>query len=484
MRRLERLVPLSVLTLVVCLTTLARGETPPLAPAETALDRYVHKEDPTYRYEVVNTIKGDGYTTYIVDMVSQTWRTTEDVDRTEWQHWLNIVKPDDVQFDKAMLFIGGGSNGGSAPERADGLATALAVNTKSVVAELKMVPNQPLEFRQDGKRRVEDDLIAYTWIQYMDTGDETWVARLPMVKSAVRAMDTVQSVLATEEAGGLDVDGFVVAGGSKRGWTTWLTGAVDDRVVAIIPIVIDVLNVRESMLHHYAAYGFWAPAIWDYVRNGVTDRQNDPKYDDLLAIVDPLRYRNRLTMPKYVVNAANDQFFLPDSSQFYFDDLEGEKYLRYVPNAGHSLDGSDARQNVQAYYHAILSDRPRPEYSWTLEDDGSIAVTTRETPQQVLLWQATNKRARDFRLEVVGKSAYESSEIQPGEGGKYIGLVDEPKQGFTAYFVELTFDSGTDVPFKFTTPVRVTPDVLPHKDKPLSSSRLNLRSRRRGNTDE
>ena len=124
-----------------------------------------------------------------------------------------------------------------------------------------MVPNQPLVFHGDGKPRVEDDLVAYTWVQYFKTGDPTWPARNPMVKSAVRAMDTITAVMATKAGGEVPVNKFVVAGGSKRGWTTWLTGAVDQRVVAIVPIVIDVLNVEKSMRHHYAAYGFWAPSV-------------------------------------------------------------------------------------------------------------------------------------------------------------------------------------------------------------------------------
>ena len=51
-----------------------------------------------------------------------------------------------------------------------------------------------------------------------------------MATSAVRAMDAVQAFLGAREENPVTVESFVVAGGSKRGWTTWLTGAVDRRV--------------------------------------------------------------------------------------------------------------------------------------------------------------------------------------------------------------------------------------------------------------
>ncbi len=121
-------------------------------------------------------------------------------------------------------------------------------------------------------------------------------------------------------------------GDPSEGWTTWLTGALDKRVVAIAPIVIDVLNVRKSMEHHFAAYGFWAPSVGDYVAHSLMQRMEHPRIQELYQLVDPYYYRHRLTMPKFVLNAAGDQFFLPDSSQFYWNDLRGEKYLRYVPN--------------------------------------------------------------------------------------------------------------------------------------------------------
>ncbi len=38
------------------------------------------------------------------------------------------------------------------------------------------------------------------------------------------------------------IEKFMVAGASKRGWTTWTTAAVDKRVIAAIPIVMDMAN--------------------------------------------------------------------------------------------------------------------------------------------------------------------------------------------------------------------------------------------------
>jgi hypothetical protein len=40
--------------------------------------------------------------------------------------------------------------------------------------------------------------------------------------------------------------------------------------------------------------------------------------------------------------------------------------------------------------------------------------------------------------------------------------VKKPAKGWTAFFVELVFDSGTKVPYKFTTQVSIVPDKLPH----------------------
>ena len=432
------------------------------AGQRTALDNYVAAADPSYGYQVVNTFKGENYTTVVLQMTSQSWLTTNEVNRPLWKHWLVIVKPDTVTSSKSLLLISGGSNEKAAPTAAESRTLQIALATKSVVAELRMVPNQPLIFAGETAGRSEDALIAYTWDKFLRTGDERWPARLPMTKSAVRAMDTVIAFCASADGGQVKIDGFVVAGGSKRGWTTWTTAAVDKRVVAIVPLVIDTLNVDPCFRHHFAAYGFYAPAVHDYEAMKIMDWTGTPEYRALMKIEEPYEYRERLTMPKFIINSCGDQFFLPDSSRFYFNDLPGTKYLRYVPNTDHSLKNSDAAETLLACYHAILNQTPLPRFSWTLEKDGSIRVQAVDSPKEVKLWQATNPNARDFRLETLGPR-WQSSSLTNESRNVYVGRVEKPAKGWTAFLVELTFPNGGPVPFKFTTQVRVVPETLPFR---------------------
>ena len=46
----------------------------------------------------------------------------------------------------------------------------------------------------------------------------------------------------------MDVDQFMVCGASKRGWTTWLTGAVDSRVIGIAVLSIHYLTRLQTVI--------------------------------------------------------------------------------------------------------------------------------------------------------------------------------------------------------------------------------------------
>jgi PhoPQ-activated pathogenicity-related protein len=439
----------------------------------TPLDRYVAAADPAYSWEPVHDLKGEGYVAHVLRMTSQTWLTSAEVDHTVWRHWLTIIEPETITSDIALLYIHGGVNDDGPPEEPAPPLARIARATGTVVAELRTVPNQPLQFAGDasGPRR-EDRLIAYAWDRFLRGGDPVWLPRLPMTKSAVRAMDTITAFF---ESRGKDAPGagrrqdgpsrvgrFVVAGSSKRGWTAWTTAAVDGRVVAVVPLVIDLLNLEASFRHHFSAYGFWAPAIRSYVEMGIPDRFGSPEMRRLREIVDPYEHRARLTMPKLIINATGDQFFVPDSAQFYYDDLPGEKHLRYVPNADHSLRKTDAYETVLAFYRAIVTGAPRPGFAWTFEPDGSIRVRPegRARPAEARLWQATNPTARDFRLATIGE-AWHGAVLAAEPDGGYVGRVARPASGWTAFFVELTYPDAGGASLKLTTEVRIVPDTLP-----------------------
>ncbi|MBL8247609.1 MAG: hypothetical protein JNK95_04480, partial [Candidatus Competibacter sp.] len=429
---------------------------------ETALDRYVAKPDSNYAFTHYHTQRGVGYTAYFLEMTSQQWRSASEVDRTLWKHEVALVIP---QFgldssDTAILLIDGGSNGGALMTDVEPAVGAAAAATGAVIAVVRQVPNQPLYFSDDaGRGRKEDEILAYSLDKALDTGDMEWAVHLAMTKAAVRAMDTLQTFAASK---GKQIKDFLVLGGSKRGWTTWLAAAVDRRVKAIAPASIDMLNLGRQFIHHWEAYGFFAPALNDYVAFDLPCRMQTPQGKALLQVVDPYSYRDRYTLPKLILNATGDQFFATDSSRFYYADLPGPKGLRYTPNTDHK-QGEETIINALAWMDDILGNKTSPQIAWTLEENGALRVSPTTQPKQVRLWQATNLGARDFRLEAIGP-VWTSQVLQPNADGRYVGTVQQPATGWTAFLVEVTFaTAGTLKPDEvYTTGVQITPDTLPY----------------------
>lgn len=432
----------------------------PLIGQETALDRYVRAEDASYQWKLVSSSPGPGFTTDVLELTSQRWLTEAEVDKPLWKHWVVITRPEEVKHRSAILFIDGGDNIDPAPGP-NPLLRSLALETKAVLVEVKGVPSQPLRFVGDTlAEREEDAIIAYSWKKYLETGDERWPARLPMTKAVVRAMDAVQAHCATAQGGGLSIPNFIAAGGSKRGWTAWSVAEVDARVVAVVPIVFDALNIAKSFPHHKNSYGSWSGALTDYDAAGIESWFGTESFGKLLEIEDPYLYRERLALPKFIVNASGDEFFLPDSTRFYWNDLPGEKYLRYVPNSRHSIS-QEAALDVFAWVDAFLNGRPRPRFYWRLDrESGETVLHALDKPAEVRLWRAVNEKSRDFRVDTIGPDAWTSEKIE-GVNGIYRAKPAPPASGYAAYFLELTFESGGAFPFRFTTEVAVTPDTLP-----------------------
>lgn len=425
---------------------------PSSVPENQILKKFVQTCDPYYDYEVLRTatFPSFGISSYVFEMTSGMWRGSQELYNAQpWKHYLTIIEPSIVLHNKALLLVTGGTTG-SEPDITDQAEMVLPFvsATGTVAVILKAVPNQPLQFIDETKKRVEDGIIAYSYDKYMDgykarEADITWPALLPMVRSAVRAMDTVQKFVKEEKPGRrYEINQFVVTGASKRGWTTWLTSAIDPRVCSAMPIVIDVLNMPYQIEHHYYSYGGkFSPALIDYVSFGIFDRLGTPEGNSLWKIVDPINYIDSLTMPKFILNSTGDQFFLPDSAKFYFNMLKpntalpngivypDNAYLYYAPNTDHGLVSSNALdldensyRALLAFYLSVINNRERPKFVWWVEEDTAetdiskrafrIRLDCITKPKEVLLWQATNKKTRDFRLSTIGLG-WSSSKLKP-----------------------------------------------------------------------
>ncbi len=415
--------------------------------ARADLASYVQKPDESYSWRRVDEPPAEGEDVSAeIYMVSQTWRGIV------WKHQMMVVRPPGTE--KAthglLLITGGGWRDGleSKPMDKDArerkIILGIAAMARMPVAFVKHVPFQPMF---DGKH--EDQIISFTFDQFLKTGDEEWPLLLPMTKAAVRALDTFQAF--ARKTWKLELSEFVVTGGSKRGWTTYLTGAVDPRVKGIAPMVIDVLNMPAQMKHQKETYGGYSEEIEDYTRYDLQERWDSERGRRLLALVDPFSYRKKLTMPKLLVLGTNDRYWTLDALNLYWDDLEGEKYVLYVPNRGHDVNDMFRVIGTASAFASRVAGRlkfPRP--TWDLkETDAGLRLVVRSDvkPSQVVAWTTTSP-TKDFR-----NARWTEQTIEP-TGDEYVHEMKRPAGGFGAAFGECkyTIDGHT---FFLSTNVRI-----------------------------
>ena len=468
-----------LLYLLVITVTGAVGST-----TESLLTEYVKLEDENYSWKIQKIETHGDLTFAVIDLKSLEWLSAEQVNRPQWQHWLELYIPKQAKSEIALLYVGGGRNGRPAPEFENSLEATIAQQTQSVVGLLGQVPNQKLIFNEDAIERREDRLLAHAWTQFNAHNDPHWIPLLPMVKSVVRALDAITEITASKQIVSPQIKKFVVTGGSKRGWTSWLSAVADERIVAIVPAVFDALNSVRSMEHHFKAYGYWSHAIADYFAEGLLGTIDATQAEKFFQIADPYRYLDQLTVPKFSINATGDEFFLLDSTQFYWDDLKGAKFLRYVPNSDHSLQHTDVVESIATFHWLIQNARPLPSFEWDWSDAATVELDQFSGQvSKISMWRAHNPTARDFRLlrkkdsfEAQGPIWYEEVVYGSANEGELstaplVLEFDSDGPGWHAHMVEVEFDVGFQYPLKLTTTVSISPTTLPFAEKEYSGTR-------------
>lgn len=386
----------------------------------------------------------------------------------------------------------------------------------TITSALFQIPNQCMIFASDPlqKCRSEDAVIAYTWDHFLnDPSNPEWLVRLPMVKASIRAMDATTEFVSSKfpsSSGSLTY--YSVAGASKRGWTTWLVGAVNpERVVAIIPIVLDAINFVAVEHHEWKSYGGWSFALQDYYDLNITARYDDPNMMKLSAIEDPYFYIRRLTMPKLVINAGADEFQQPDDTHYWWSDMPEPKHFLMVPNAEHSMATGilEITPVIGTWLSFLLNKKPHPKLTWDISrTTGEITATLDGgIPKQVLMWnaQTCNHKRRDFRIVniddpchcgigkagiISGKVGYclniqilwSKTVLQPDPSFSNIYKANLPlnKDGnWDAFFIDVTYEKDEAIvgpsnlsswPYtepgnlEFTTEVSIWPNTFPYSD--------------------
>jgi len=258
-----------------------------------------------------------------------------------------------------------------------------------------------------------------------------------MVKSAVRAMDAVQQF--SKQQLHHSINRFVVSGASKRGWTTWLTGASDSRVVAIAPMVIDILNMPVNLDYQVKMWNDYSIQIEDYVKLGIPQTARTEQGQAITTMVDPYSYRKKLTMPKLLIMGTNDEYWTVDAIKHYIDSIPGKNYVHYVPNVGHDLgDKKQALAALSAFFGATLDKRAyaecKPEL---LYGKKGITLKVKATPDVLIgatLW-STNSTDTDFRND-----KWEGKPLQIKKNTSVVTSTQSyPASGYRAFYLDLKY---------------------------------------------
>lgn len=445
--------------LLVCSQANAQHGCNGLRPQEVARCHTEKIRQAPLQYQFEQKIPAQGYTLYQYRMTSQTWAPEPVVEPRLWEHRVELYVPETALPEKALVVVNNGVRFGEeqqSPDYSSEALSAVAVRTRTVVVVIDDVPNQYVTFNDAQAPMREDFAVAHTWAHWLR--NEAAAAELPlhvpMAAAASRAMD-----LAAEALADLRIERFIITGASKRGWSAWLTALADDRVIAIVPSVIDVLDTSEMLVGLRKRYGgAWPVALWPYQAAGVMQQLGRPDYARLMALMDPMQYLDepgdRLAIPKYLVSASGDDFFAPDPPTDHLRRLPGQTSLRVLPNSNHGGVRAHVASTLVPFVQRIQASQPLPRVHVTRgEGAGHVQVQLSEMPVALKVWGAHNAEDRDFRYACGIR--YTSETLKPSE----VFSLDwtAPSQGWQARFVEAQFADG----FIATSPVMVMPEGFP-----------------------
>jgi PhoPQ-activated pathogenicity-related protein len=393
---------------------------PPATSPTASLDAYLKKND--------------GFSWKVISQTPQITRialTSQNWHNTKWQHEIRVYQPKKVLFPgRAVMQL---------TTRAfpwDDLTGRVAAdNMGATFISVYGVPNQPIW----GK--TEDGLFGYSLQKMFETRDPSWSLAFPMAKSATRAMDAAQLWSKTRKT---PISKFVLIGFSKRGLAAWLA-ATDPRVMGLVSIGYNNLNVGKQAPNQLAQWGQYSPLLRAYTRGGLIEKIYSPLGQKLMATWDPYSFRGRLAMPKYIIDATNNGYWTLDAFDLYANDLKGQSNLLYVANAGHFMENAipSVFGSVAAWCRATLEGKTpeQPQIS-RLENEWRLSAKNANSAQLFYAFAPSKDfREVDFTPVAMKKNA----------AGVWTAKIPAAPEGkpVTAVFGEGNWNGGR-LPLKMT----------------------------------
>lgn len=428
--------------------------------------RYVAFNDGAYSWHAAGvshsgSALGHGYTSYRLDLSSQRWMPKE-TGLSSWKHNLEVVVPKGLTANStaagwAVLLIN------EAPQ----LAAEFAVRTGLVAVSLSDTPPMFMRFGSLLPLH-EEEVKAQSWAKYSRSPDRAYPLELPTVKAVVRAMDAVAEF--SQASGELPpVTSFAVSGWSKRAIATFMVGAVDPRVKLIVPISHPVnLDVQGRDSFQNLGETVTAAKVYDQSKVYSIDGRT---FERLQALIDPVSYLDRLTMPKLVMMCGRDDFFAPDSTRSWWGQLPSPKTFYMFANHGHAGFLPPFKDMATSFIAATVHNKALPMISWKIDNStGDIAVrqVSAHKPLRVSVWTAhtPTSRTRDFRSATYVEGALKA---KPGADGRtWVVHANPPQDGWTAIFAELAYEPVVpNAPeYRVSTEVSVVPATRPFAADP------------------
>jgi|GEM_PF-2776481 len=224
-----------------------------------------------------------------------------------WTHRLIYLEPKPLRSRLTLIITGGFGND---PNETFGYILESSSISGIPVAIITRVPN------------VDDSLFYSSNLEAIEMGDPKRSLLYPMAQAYIKAMSLVERVASRSPSG------FVISGGSKRGWAAWIAARHDPRVVALVPRSFNIADLTLIEGAQLDAYGKLS-SISSWITNSENSADFLEEYN-LVSWIDEVKEK-----PVLVVMGTNDDIFPPGLESTYEDFLESF-HIVYIPNATHS----------------------------------------------------------------------------------------------------------------------------------------------------